>query len=200
MQYEITIAGDSPLLMHNVIAGMDDQSAANKEKQSITRKKGSNRTESDDARLRVLECYTSIWETVRGDIGIPERAIRAMIETAAKTQRQGAQVRGGLQVLRSDFTYQVDRYGEGLDKLAETAQFTVPVRVQRSTINRTRAKFDTPWGCTFQVNVDDDLVDEQQLRVWLAIGGRRVGLGDWRPATSGAYGTFTLENIQVIDE
>ena len=197
-QYSVTIAGNSPLIMHDVIAGMDGTSAANREKASITGKRG-KRQEADEARLRELEALTALWLTVRNELGIPERAIRAMIEASAKTQRQGAQVRQGLRVLESHFEYDKTRYGETPEVLATTTQFTVPVRVQRATINRTRAKFDLPWSCRFVVDVTDELVDQPSLEAWLKIGGRQIGLGDWRPASSGAYGTFTIQSIEATE-
>jgi len=199
MQYVVTIKGDSPLIMHDVIGGMDETSPANKEKKDITSRRGNNRTESDDARLRELECLTSLWFTTRNEFGIPERAIRAMIEAAARTRKEGPAVRQGLRVLQASFEYDRNRYGETPEQLAQTAQFTTPVRIQRSTINRTRAKIDTPWCCVFMVDVDDELVDKDRLEAWVQIGGRRLGLGDWRPATSGSYGMFTLVEI-VADE
>ena len=61
MRYQITITGFSPLIQHNGAAGLDTRSAANIEKAAIAKKRGSNRTEADDLRLRELECQTSFW-------------------------------------------------------------------------------------------------------------------------------------------
>ena len=87
-----------------------------------------------------------------------------------------------------------------LDVLQKSVQFTTSVVVQRSgRILRTRAKFDLPWSCAFEVDADDELVDESKLRQWLDIGGRRIGLGDWRPEKSGEYGRFKLVSIEAIE-
>ena len=53
------------------------------------------------------------------------------------------------------------------------------VVVQRARILRTRAMFDIPWGCTFAIDGDDELVGTEHLERWLDIAGRRIGLGDW---------------------
>ena len=82
------------------------------------------------------------------------------------------------------------------DELAKTAQFTVPVVVQRNRILRTRALFST-WDCTFTVDVDPDQVDKEQLKNWLKIAGQRIGIGDWRPQKSGHYGRFTTDSVKV---
>ncbi len=200
MQYKITIRGDAPIIMHNGTAGLDTSSPANREKAEISSKKGSNRTASDEARLRQLECQTSLWLNSSGAPTIPEGAIRATIETGARKLRQGSQVREGLVVQSvQSFEYDHTKYGIDLEKLSHTTQFTTPVVVQRNRILRTRAKFDN-WDCTFIVDVDEELVDKEQLLTWLDIAGRRIGLGDWRPEKSGHYGRFRTIDIQLFDE
>ena len=96
---------------------------------------------------------------------------------------------------RSRFIYDTDRYGTTVDELMRTTQFTVPVVVQRARLLRTRAKFED-WSCEFIADADPELVDQMQLERWLQIAGRRVGLGDWRPAKSGQYGRFDVESVE----
>ena len=55
MYYAVEIKGIRPLIMHNGAAGLDTRSPANLEKSEIARKRGSNRTAADDARLAELE-------------------------------------------------------------------------------------------------------------------------------------------------
>ena len=195
MRYRITIRGISPIIMHNGAAGLDTRSAANIEKAQIAKKKGTNRTESDDDRLRELETLTSLWINGKGTPTVPEAALRANIEYAARKLRQGPQVREGLIVEKTeDFDYD-HSLGTTVEELCKSVQFTTGVVVQRSRILRTRAKFDD-WGVTFVVEVDDELVDKDQLATWLDIGGRRIGLGDWRPQKSGHYGRYETASIE----
>lgn len=196
MRYRAHIRGVAPLIMHNGAAGLDTRSAANIEKAEIAKKKGTNRTESDDLRMRELETQTSLW-LKEGAPTIPESAIRATIETGARKLKQGPQVREGLTVEQvEEFIYD-KRLGTTAAELGQTVQFTEPVVVQRHRILRTRAKFDE-WGAVFTVDVDDELVDKQQLEAWLDIAGRRIGLGDWRPERSGHFGRFSVENIEEL--
>lgn len=198
MRYRITIGGTSPIIMHNGAAGLDTRSPANIEKAQIARKRGSNRTESDDDRLRQLECITSLYLDEEGAVTFPAAAIRAVIETGARKLKQGPQVREGLVVERVEkFHYDTEKLGTDLEQLATTAQFTTGVVVQRNRVLRTRAKFDE-WAITFTVEVDPELVDVEQLVTWLDIGGRRIGLGDWRPEKSGSNGRFDLSEITDI--
>ena len=198
MRYQVTIRGTRPLITHNGATGLDTRSPANVEKAEITRKKGSNRTATDDERLRELECQTSLWLDARGAATIPEGAIRACIEAGARKLTQGPQVREGLLVEGvQSFDYDRDALGETVEELGKRAQFTVGVRVQRSRVLRTRAKFDE-WSCAFTLDCDDEIVDQEQLETWLDIAGRRIGLGDWRPEKSGTFGRFEFE-VQPLE-
>ncbi len=185
--------------MHNGEAGIDKRSPANVEKAEITRKKGSNRTESDEARLRELDCLTSLYLDAGGGPTLPEGVLRAVIERGARKLKQGPQVREGMLVEKvEEFSY--DRsMGATAEELAKTAQFTTGVVVQRSRHPRTRAKFDE-WGVTFIVEADDEQVDQSQLESWLDIAGRRIGIGDWRPEKSGVYGRFEMESIEALPD
>ncbi|MCY4047029.1 MAG: hypothetical protein OXF42_02825 [Candidatus Dadabacteria bacterium] len=195
----VTIKGETPLIMHSGEAGLDTRSPANLEKAEIARKKGSNRTEADEARLRELECQSSLWLDENDQPTIPHGAIRRMIENGARKSKQGGDVREGLVVAAVKFDYDRKTLGKTLEELSRKAQFTVPVVVQRSRLLRTRAKFDQ-WSAEFVLDTDDELIDKPKLEKFLDVGGRRVGLGDWRPEKSGHYGRFTIENIEEVKE
>ena len=47
-------------------------------------------------------------------------------------------------------------------------------------------------------DVDEELVDKAKLTAWLALGGRRIGLGDWRPEKSGVFGRFDVEDVTEL--
>ena len=198
MRYEVKIKGIRPLIQHNGAAGLDTRSPANLEKAEITRKRGSNRTATDDERLRELDCQTSLWLDASGAATVPPGAIRAMIETAARKLKQGPQVREGMIVEEVlSFDYDRKKYGSTVEELGKKSQFTTAVVVQRNRILRTRAKFDE-WALTFVLDTDEELVDLAQLEAWLDIGGRRIGLGDWRPEKSGDYGRFEVKHVKSL--
>ena len=196
MLYKVKINGLSPIIHHSA-AGLDPKLPANIEKDRIAKKRGGNRTASDDARLSELETLTALWLSPEDKPEIPAAALRKTIESGAPRLRQGPMVRGGLMVLSCDeFEYDIKRYGKTLKKLQKTTAFTVPVVVPgRGRIMRTRAKFDIPWSATFSIEVYDDEVGKEHLEQWLSISGRAIGLGDWRPEKSGAYGRFELISI-----
>lgn len=198
MDYEIRIEGISPIIMRDGASGLNTRSPARIEMAEITRKRGSNRTVADEERLAELECQISLW-LKGGAPTIPEGAIRAMIEESARKLKQGSQVREGLIVTDSTFHYDTERYGTTIEELGKKCQFTAPVVVQRQRHLRTRAMFDVPWSCVFTLDTDPELVDAEQLTSWLDIGGRRIGLGDWRPSKSGHYGRFKTAAITQLE-
>lgn len=195
--FQIKIVGKTPLIMHNGAAGLDTRHPANIEKAEIARKRGSNRTESDDARLRELECQTSLWLDEEKKPTIPVGAVRRMLENAARKSKEGPAVREGLQVESVAFKYDEKTLGKTVDELGRNAQFTVGVVVQRARILRTRAKFDE-WSAEVVIDADEELVDKEKLERWLDIGARRIGLGDWRPEKSGSYGRFVVESVKEV--
>ena len=199
MQYRITVSGVSPIIHRNGAAGLDTRSPVSREIAAIAAKRGGNRTAADDDRLRELEAQRSLWLDESGAPTIPATAIRATIESGARKRKQGTQVRGGLMVLSTVFDYDTEKYGTGVEELGRSTQYTVPVVVQRNRILRTRAKFDTPWTCTFEVDVDDEQIDQSQLLEWLDIAGRQIGLGDWRPEKSGIFGRFNEPDIEKVE-
>lgn len=149
------------------------------------------------AKFKLRHYLTSLWLDTNNQPTIPASAIRSVIETGARKLKQGPSVREWMVVTRTDFHYDLERYGNTLDALSVSTQHTVPVVVQRNRILRTRAKFDTPWSCEFDLDCDDELISEQFLSQWLDIAGRRIGLGDWRPEKSGEYGRFKTVSIMA---
>ena len=194
-QYRIKIKGLSPIIHHNGAAGLDAGSPANIEKASLTKKKGTNRTNVEVSRIQELECEIALYVTADGKPTIPAAALRACIETGARKLKQGPQVREGLLVHKvEEFIYDHAKLGSTVAELSKSTQFVVPVVVQRARVLRTRPKFDD-WAVVFTIEVDDELIDKQQLETWLDIAGRRIGLCDWRPEKSGSFGRFTTESI-----
>ena len=200
MRLQFTLAGVSPILMHNGAAGLDTRSALSREIAAITKKRGGNRTDVDDERLRELECLRSLYFDADKRPTLPEAALRAVIEAGARKTKQGSGVREGLMIESAAFRYDVKRYGQTLQDLSKETQFTAPVVVSRQRILRTRAKFDPPWSVVGVADVDPELVDQDKLQAWLAVGGRRVGLGDWRPEKSGLYGRFDVEEVTELPD
>lgn len=198
MEWQIKIEGKRPIIMHSG-SSMGNRNAISAERAGILAKRNADRTQADEARLAELDCYDSLW--VEGSRPtVPATALRKCIETAARKLKQGPLVREGLIITNTEFAYDERRYGSSLAEVITNAQFTTGVVVQRNRILRTRAMFEQPWSCVFTADTDDELIEKDQLVKWLDIGGRRIGLGDWRPEKSGDYGRYEMTSIVELGE
>ena len=200
MRIKVNIIGTDPIIHHSA-AGLDTRSPISLAIKDIQSRKGGNRTIADDIKLAELATQQALWLDDAGVAPqIPARAIRAAIEKGARKRKQGGDVREGLRIAHAGLMqYDTARYGETLDELARTTQFTVPAVIQRARVLITRPKFDPPWSQEFILDCDDELVDERKLADWLDIAGRRVGIGDWRPEKSGDFGCFRAEVTPLGD-
>ena len=198
MRYRIKIEGSSPLLMHSA-RGIDEFSPEKQEIAELTKKRGTNKTVIDAKRIAELETSLSLWLDAQGAVTIPPEAIRACIETSARKLKEGPLVREGMLVEGTTFHYDQERYGETLEELSKTTQFSAVVVVQRNRINRTRAQFED-WACTFVLDCDDELIDRGKVEAWLRIAGKRIGLGDWRPEKSGLRGRFVVAEFEELGQ
>jgi hypothetical protein len=60
-----------------------------------------------------------------------------------------------------------------------------------------RPMFDD-WALEFIADVDTDLMNEKLFRAIVDNAGKRVGLGDFRPATKGPYGRYVVTSWKKI--
>lgn len=201
MLYGITIVGKPPgLLMSNGNQAIDEDSPLALRIKELAAKRGTNRTVADRQELRRLKCRASLWLSEDGDVILPATAFRAMIEQAARQTKEGPKVRGGLIVTRdAKLRYDYEGLGRTPDEVARNAQMTCGVVVQNKRIEATRARFPE-WQATFEVDCDDEQIDAADLKRWIELGGRRIGIGAWRPQKSGPHGTFAVETFGPLGE
>lgn len=203
MRYSITIEGrpESPgLLCANGFQAIDTDSELALRLKTLVSKRGSNITAADRAEIRRLKCLASLWLSPDEKPVIPATAFRRLLEDAARATKEGPKVRGGL-VVTKDAILEYDRetLGDTADAISRNAQMTCGVVVSNRRIEATRACFPQ-WKATFEIDTDDELVDMPALERWLDVGGRRVGIGSWRPAKSGTYGRFRTVSIDELPE
>ena len=198
MRLEFTLAGVSPLIMHNGATGLDTRSALSREIAAITAKRGGNRTDVDDQRLRALECQRSLYLDADGRPTVPPAALRAMIEASARKAKQGPLVREGLMIESVAFGYDVDRYGEKVEELSTKAQFVAPVVIETQAHPAHAGEVRLP------------VVDRRRGRRRRGTGGPGSAdgvAGHGRPAyrarrlaagESGHYGRFDVEKVAEL--
>jgi len=54
------------------------------------------------------------------------------------------------------------------------------------------------WRLCFEVIYDSDEIPKEALKECLDIAGKRVGIGDWRPAKKGTFGRFIVTEFKNV--
>ena len=56
------------------------------------------------------------------------------------------------------------------------------------------------WCLTFEAELDTDLISPKLFREIVDAAGKRIGLGDFRPACKGPFGKFTVTKWEVLKQ
>ena len=201
MRYSVEIVGTSPLICNNG-EGVDKFSDLSMRISDINKRKPLTKADADE-RSRLESERAIYWEGETATPTVPGGMLRACIENAARTRKEGPQVRQGLTV-ESVERFQFNRAGITGDQtkrgdVAAAFVFKTGVKQGQTRIERTRARFMLPWSVRFVVDVDPEIIEQKNLETWLDIAGRRIGIGDWRRQTSGDHGCFKVGLVDAID-
>jgi hypothetical protein len=71
----------------------------------------------------------------------------------------------------------------------------VVIRATQGRIVRHRPRFDA-WAMRFHLEIDDDLIDHTTVNELMTEGGRKNGIGDFRPQKGGSFGRFVVTAFQ----
>jgi hypothetical protein len=185
-QLKARLTGISPLLMHSERSAnpLDKQTQAHKK---LTLKKA--KTDEDQEAITKSEWMLGLY--FRDDIGpfIPTQNIDATLLSGAKLRKLGTKVKRGVMILEDAVPLQYDGPRK-LDLLYASERFrdVRGVRVGMKRIQRCRPKFDQ-WALEFTLVVDNEQVEDREVKVALEDAGRYIGLGDFRPR----FGKFEVE-------
>lgn len=174
------ISGISPLLQNNpapfITSDEETGLSAGKKKYD----------DEEEARLR-------LYRDQDGDFAHPcEAFIKAMLR--AVTGKKFGKLTAttlfkGAVFLAEPMAKLVDVRGKPLSKYSIDRR---PVVVGKARILRCRPSW-FPWNVNLVLEVDAAILSEFQVREALALAGRIVGIGDYRPEKSGGYGRFQVE-------
>jgi hypothetical protein len=167
----VTITGAADLLFHRwSVDGIAAKALA---------KKGSQAKKEDD-----IESY--VWRDDRGHICLPGEYLRAAVVNAARFKQDP----------RSPRKSAMDLFKAGVVSMTNLASLGSKdwdyldrrrVTVQRNGITRIRPAFKQGWKATIQLAVLlPEYISETLLRDVVGLGGRLIGVGDFRP-TFGRY-------------
>jgi hypothetical protein len=185
----ITMTGTAPLIQHNARTAdpLDPYAKAIKE---ITAKR-TNKTDADELEISRLKFAAGLyWDEATGPYLPAANVFRSLIEAGAMT-RDGKKIERGVSFTsdRSVLEYDGPRDLEGLWGNG-TSRF---VDRRLAAVNRVRIPVTRPifvdWAASFEVLVDDEVIDPEAFAAIAAKAGRAVGVGDYRRF----YGRFAVE-------
>jgi hypothetical protein len=185
---EVTLVGDSPLIVHAWSA------KAKREMLDKQMKKAKGAKAAKDPKADFEE---SMYRLADGGYGFPSVAFKAAAITAATSVagitkisvRQAFHVIGDDVDVEGAFPGSMSRLNlariEGEPHIREDM-----VRVGMGTADlRYRAEF-SQWRARILVRFNANVLSEAQILNLLNVGGFAVGVGEWRPERDGAHGMF----------
>lgn len=184
-------AENTPLLMHNGQLA-DPLNRYAKALKVITSKK--KKTEVDLEDMAKAEWYGGLYYAEDIGVYIPGGVLEAAIINGAKKNKLGMAFKSA--VFCND-NFALNYSGPKTpEKLWESGKFkdTRGAGVMGKRVMRTRPIFNE-WSLDFEINVLPDCeVEVEQVKQALAVAGKMVGIGDYRPR----YGRFTVESFEIL--
>lgn len=179
------IIGVVPLLMHNGQLA-DPLNEFSRKMRELSSKR--DKTDADFQELGRLEWFGSLY-LEKGKPCLPGEVLEAALVAAARKQKKGKQAQAGIICPQNyPLTYNGARKIEDL-WTDQDYQRRDGVRVQQNRVIRTRPIFKE-WSCKIQVQYDDGLLNEQEVKHIVRVSGEVIGVGDWRPK----FGRFRVDD------
>ncbi len=168
--------GETPLLCHK-FGETQKQAILNKQTQ-----KAQQRTARDPAN----EVKEATYLTEDGKDGFPASGFKsAMVEVAPYLPGlDKKKLKGSVQILGTILPIKYSK------KVVNEA--TVKINRGMSGDIRFRPEYKD-WSCELLIKFNESLVSAEQIINALNYAGFHIGVGDWRPQTSGQYGMFRVE-------
>lgn len=182
MNYNVTLTGTRPLIMHNARLA-DPLDPYTKALREITSKR--KKTDDDLLEMSRREFLGGLYYSDEHGPCIPaDNLMKCMVE-GARLHKLGKEI--GRAALLDEEEYRLDFDGpRELDAMFDVFAFRKGVRVGQQTVQRTRPRFPTGWQVKFGLTVDPSRLGTDDLKLILDASGDFAGLGEWRPR----YGRF----------
>lgn len=180
-----TIRGVRPIVMHNEQLS-DPLNKWSRAVAEISKKR--KKTDDDLLEMSRREWMGGLYYDEEIGPFVPERCLERLMRDAAAKHKRGRDVVSGMIVTeRSKLEYSGSR---DPDELWSSGRYVLraSVGVSNKRVIRSRPIFDG-WSLTFCVEYDESVLQASDLDMFVEIGGRLVGLLDWRPK----YGRFDVE-------
>lgn len=139
---------------------------------------------------------TTAYRTENGVLYLPGAAIARLLREAGASHKQRGSRKSLKYIVPAAVIVPVDQIelhdaaGELLTRI-EVDSRPVTIPATKGRIMRHRARVEK-WRATFDLEIDDAVLDAATIHQLLEEGGRRIGVGDYRPERGGPYGRFAV--------
>lgn len=190
---EITIVGDSPLLVHRF---------SEKAKREILDKQMKKAKKAKEPRDPVADFIQALhWITPMPkemtietfDKAVKEGARFGFPSVGVKQSAISAAYRGGLSKDKVSIQGCFHIQGELVEIVGDLSMREDYCKIPRGGADIVyRGQFDN-WKSTFTIRYDDSVYSLDQIVQFINLGGFAVGIGDWRPEKGGNFGMFHVK-------
>lgn len=181
------LKSECPMLMH---AGtmIDPLHPMAKRLKQVSGKK--NKTDADHLLMSEVEFLAGLYVTSGVGVSLPAENVERMLIEAAKKSRSGKTAAAGMYV--AEDAKLIFEGPQDPAAMWECGLFShrKAARVGQARVMRTRPIFQK-WEAGVAVSFDDEIISLQDIVDWVAIAGRYIGFGDWRPR----FGRFSSEVV-----
>ena len=135
----------------------------------------------------------------------PGTAIASMLKEAGSYHKQKGNRKSLKYIVPAGVIVLNDRlYIRNGDRKTLAPDFEVDSRpvvipATKGKIMAHRPRFDV-WSMTFDLQINEDILDAETVYMLLKEGGERIGIGAFRPEKGGPYGLFNIVEWGVLDE
>ena len=193
--FRIEISGVSSLIQHRFSEQAEGDVSATTRAIGVV-ERGTPRAAAERAAYRNAD----------GTLYHPGAALNRLLREAGgshkiKGSRKSAKFVVPAAVLVLDDTIDLHMPGDPSIKLSDFEVDSRPVVIPatRGRVMRHRPRLDA-WGLTFSVEIDDELLPPDFVQQLMVEGGRRLGIGDFRPERGGPFGRFMVVGWEEVSE
>ncbi len=191
MKIAITITGISPLIC-NKFSDAAAEKATN----------GTSGSSANADRGTPQEiCESKLYVGLDGDLMIPQPNLLRCIVDGGQFHKIGKRQ---VSTAKSSLVYGCLDIAGAEIPLQYNQPWTIDVRAVRIPSTGGRILAYRPmfldWSLSFEADLDVSIIGPKLFRQIVDDAGKRIGLGDFRPATKGPFGRFCVDRWDVIEE
>ena len=177
MDLQLVLIGTEPLLMHNEQLA-DPLNTYSKLLKPLTSKRANQKTDQDHLDIAMYEFLGGLYYSEHVGVYIPFKNIRACFYDGGTFTRQGTIVQAAIKCLLPEIPllYTGPKSGEELWKQGFYSRDGVGINRGSRTM-RTRPKFPIGWQLAFDLLLDPEILNLEDLTRIVHTAGERVGLG-----------------------